>query len=177
MTGKLTWNQRQWSEGALVAPLPRLRRAYGNDVAGLAEMVRSLLLARREEPRMQDIKRTLEKIVKTPQKAKLDHLDSFIECELMREAYRLRRVWDLAELGREELSACANAVLLRVEGEDGPTRTDDLAIMLVCGLLELRPGLAPNDRNLLIESALRDCGFPGQGEKNIERLLMKAKKA
>lgn len=172
---RLTWKTRRWSEGTLAEPLPALRDKHGDAVAELVEMFREMVRDRRDQPKAQDVKHTLQSIADDPTAAVLDRLDSHTYCALLYAAWQLYGETDLSVLAPEERARCADQAQQGFTGAAGAPSTDDLAVMLIRSLLALSPrSMRAAARNELIADAMLACRL-GAGVKTVERLLRKAR--
>lgn len=136
-TGRLTWRNERWSRGSIVEELPRFRARYGGGIAAATETARSLLADELDQPRAQDVRRTLRAIIERGGEVPLGDLDRETKCELMRQSYRLFGTEHFERLPDEGLRQCASAALEEFERSGGPTSTDGEALRLVASLLRL----------------------------------------
>lgn len=185
MRSKLTWKTKQWSTGCLVGPLPivfrdaennkvSLRSVIGDELARIVEAHASILLDMRDQPIMQDIKRTLRAIAELPKAADISRLDAQTDAYMLGAAHRLFGQVDLAKLTHSQRAECAADALKKLPSIDGrPAGLDPIVVEMVRELLAHMPKANPTARKALVGIALMACGV-GSGEKNIERLIREA---
>lgn len=136
-TGRITWLTERWSRGTIVETLPRLRARYGDAMGGAVELTRSLLEDDLDQPRAQDVRRTLKAIAERGRAAELDCLDTQTECELLRECWRAFGTDRFDLLPDEGLRQIARAALDAFDRPAGAPRTDRHAVSLVVSVLRL----------------------------------------
>lgn len=136
-SGRITWLTERWSRGTIVEALPRLRARYGDAVGGAVELTRALLEDEIDQPRGQDVRRTLEAIEERGRAAELDGLDVQTDCELLRESWRAFGTDRYDLLPDEGLRQIARAALEAFDRPAGARPTDRHAVSLVTSLLRL----------------------------------------
>lgn len=169
-----TWRAGDWSAGRFVAPLPDIRAQYSDRIAEIVEFWASVLEDRRELPRAQDVKHTLQTIAMRPESADLERVDGWTEARLVMHAWRQYSTIELRALAPAQLQACAEQALAKFEWRNGRVPTDDVAVLLIRGLLANAAALSTREQRHLIEECLRAAGL-GYSDKTIQRLVRKAR--
>lgn len=171
MKPRLIWRARRWSEGSLVREFPDIRHAYGEAIANHVELCADLLRDRRDAPALQDRRRTLLAIADSPATADLSSLDASTDAALMRASYERFGNAEALDLTPTELAEAAQIALAALpRNRRGAPQTDDIALRLTRGLLELLPaGTTVRKQKALLAAAFEVCRL-GFDEKTIERL-------
>ena len=136
-SGRITWLTERWSRGTIVEDLPRLRARYGDAVGGAVELTRALLEDEIDQPRGQDVRRTLQAITERGRAAELGGLDAQTDCELLRESWRAFGTDRYDLLPDDGLRQIARAALEAFDRPAGARPTDRYAVSLVASLLRL----------------------------------------
>ena len=176
---RLTFRDRSFSSGSMVEPLPKLREAYGLEIADIVETTRCLVLEM--QPRDQDVRRTLERVRDWPPaqpgrryvRVPFDDLDDQSQCLLLAQSHRL--YGQVSDLSDEQLRLCAlQALSEHKPGKGGRPSGGTHVITMLQQLARLKPSHTADERFSLAREALACCGV-GHSPKNVELLLQRAR--